>query len=797
MLGGSRSVAGLGPPTSARASVAGMIELLSNPVFAVGAVLFVLVVIALVWTGARQPYLREIEKLRDDLHALLARAERDARLGVNGRLSPFVDITASVNRLLDLSREAPPSAPEAPADPYAGLFGALAETLPEVALIHTDTIRFANQAAGDLFGVDAATLEGKPISDLLRPAYRALMRKHIADHLEGTEPLQPLEVQLISGDDRDHWAELHSRRLQFGGERAFLTVARDITHRKSLEASLGRGKLQARITLESIGEGVITTDLNGTIDYMNEAAEHLIGGARSAGLGKRLLDLLSLVDEVDRSSLGDPVAKCLTERKRINLGRRALLLSKQADREFSTELTASPIRGPDGQIAGCVVIFHDVSELRGIAREMSYQASHDALTGLVNRAEFERRLETALASARGEGVGHVVSYLDLDRFKIVNDTSGHIAGDNLLREIAALLKQRVRDSDTVARVGGDEFAMLLAGCPLDKARQISDDVCQAVAEHKFAWQDRVFDIGVSIGLVEVGKDSVSAESVLSAADSACYVAKQQGRGRIHVYSTRDEVLARERGEIHWLQRLQRALKENEFELYVQPIVALAGRAQAGPAAEILLRMRDESGASILPVHFLGSAERYQLMSHIDRWVVQAALTAIAGGAPHLPTGRSCGINLSAQTLADDDFLEFVVDVLDHTGVAPDKICFEVRESAVVSQIDQAQRFINVLHGIGCRFALDNFGSGIGSFSNLKHLSLDYLKIDGMYTHDVESDGLNREMVAAMVKLARTLDFRVVAEQVEDQASFEALRALGVDFVQGFVVDRPRPLYAVH
>jgi len=631
----------------------------------------------------------------------------------------------------------------------------------------------------------------------LRPAYRAVMRKHIADHLEATEPLQPIEVQLISGDERGLWAELYSKRLKFRGENAFLTVAHDITHRKSLEASLGRGKLQARITLESIGEGVITTDLNGTIDYMNEAAEQLLGGTRSAGLGKRLLDLLTLVDEVDRSSLGDPVAKCLSERKRINLGRRALLLSKQAEHEFSTELTASPIRGPDGQIAGCVVIFHDVSEVRGLAREMSYQASHDALTGLVNRAEFERRLGAALDSARGEGVSHVVSYLDLDRFKLVNDTSGHIAGDNLLREISALLKQRVRDSDTVARVGGDEFAMLLAGCPLDKARQIADDICQAVSDHKFAWQDHVFDIGVSIGLVEVGKDSGSAEGVLSAADSACYVAKQQGRGRIHVYSTRDEVLARERGEIQWLQKLQRALKENEFELYVQPIVALTGRMQVGPAAEILLRMRDESGASILPSHFLGSAERYQLMSHIDRWVVQTALTAIAGGAPHLPNGRTCGINLSAQTLGDDDFLEFVVDVLDHTGVDPQKICFEIRESAVVSQLDQAQRFINVLHGIGCRFALDNFGSGIGSFANLKNLSLDYLKIDGVYTHDVENDSVNREMVSAMVKLARTLDFRVVAEQVEDQASFEALRGLGVDFVQGYVVEKPRPLQSVH
>jgi diguanylate cyclase (GGDEF)-like protein/PAS domain S-box-containing protein len=765
----------------------------------VGLLLFVLVLLALAWVGSRQPYVREIERIREDLHNLVARrSQPGARIAVNGRLSPFVDIAASINRLLDHGTKAvPPAAPETPPDPYAGLFNALADTLPEVALIHTDTILFANRAAGDLFGVDAATLVGKPIADLLRPAYRALMRKHIADHLEATEPLQPVEVQLISGDERGLWVELYSKHLKFNGQNAFLTVAHDITHRKSLEASLGRGKLQARITLESIGEGVITTDLNGTIDYMNEAAEQLLGGTRSAGLGKRLLDLLTLVDEVDRSSLGDPVAKCLSERKRINLGRRALLLSKQADREFSTELTASPIRGPDGQTAGCVVIFHDVSEVRGLAREMSYQASHDALTGLVNRAEFERRLGAALDSARGEGVSHVVSYLDLDRFKLVNDTSGHIAGDNLLREISALLKQRVRDSDTVARVGGDEFAMLLAGCPLDKARQIADDICQAVADHKFAWQDRVFDVGVSIGLVEVGKDSGSAEGVLSAADSACYVAKQQGRGRIHVYSTRDEVLARERGEIQWLQKLQRALKENEFELYVQPIVALAGRTQVGPAAEILLRMRDESGASILPSHFLGSAERYQLMSHIDRWVVQAALTAIAGGAPNLPNGRTCGINLSAQTLGDDDFLEFVVDVLDHTGVDPQKICFEVRESAVVSQLDQAQRFINVLHGIGCRFALDNFGSGIGSFANLKNLSLDYLKIDGVYTHDVENDSVNREMVSAMVKLARTLDFRVVAEQVEDQASFEALRGLGVDFVQGFVVEKPRPLQSLH
>lgn len=767
-----------------------MSELLTEPLFLLGAALVLVLLGGAIWAVSRRPFIAEIERLTNELHGMLAGGTPERRLPVNGRAGAFVDIAASINRWLDLAQETPPP----PSDD--ALFQTLATTLPEVALIHTDTILFANRAAGELFGLAPEALAGKQVTDLMRPAYRAIGRKHIGALLQG-EQLPPIDVQLVGGDEIGLWAELHSSRAMYRGEHVLLSVARDITHRKSLEASLGRSKLQARVTLESIGEGVITTDRNGTIDYMNEAAEQLIGATRSVGIGKRLLDLIGLVDEIDRTSLGDPVQKCLAERRRVNLGRRALLLSKQAEKEFSTELTASPIRGPEGQVAGCVVIFHDVSELRGLAREMSYQASHDALTGLVNRAEFERRLDAALKSARGEGVGHVVAYLDLDRFKFVNDSSGHIAGDNLLREIAALLKQRVRDSDTVARVGGDEFAMLLAGCPLDKARQIADDVCQSVADYHFTWQDRRFDVGVSIGLVEVGQESGSAESVLSAADSACYVAKQQGRGRIHVYSARDEIRARERGEIQWLQRLQRALKENQFELYSQPIIAVGGHGKRGPAAEVLLRLRDESGTSILPAMFLGSAERYQLMSHIDRWVVQAALTAIAAGAPHLPNGRTCSINLSAQTLGDEDFLEFVVGVLDHTGVPPEKICFEVPESAVVAQLDQAQRFIDVLHGIGCRFALDDFGSGIGSFANLKHLAVDYLKIDGMYTRDIAVDSINREMVAAMIKLARTLDFQVVAEQVEDQSSFDELRALGVDFVQGYIIERPRPLQSVH
>jgi EAL domain-containing protein (putative c-di-GMP-specific phosphodiesterase class I) len=264
-----------------------------------------------------------------------------------------------------------------------------------------------------------------------------------------------------------------------------------------------------------------------------------------------------------------------------------------------------------------------------------------------------------------------------------------------------------------------------------------------------------------------------------------------------VYSARDEVLARERGEIQWLQRVQHALKENQFELYSQSIIATAGRVDKGPAAELYLRMSDDSGKLVTPAQFLSAAERYQLMSHLDRWVVRAALASLASGTPHLPSGRCCSINLSGQTLGDEEFLEYVVDLLDHTGVEPGKICFEVSESAVMNNLEHARRFINVLHGIGCRFALDDFGSGIGSFSQLRGLSIDYLKVDGSFTRDVGHNSVSREMVAATIKLSKSLDFLVVAEQVEDQESFDALRELGVDFIQGYIVERPHRLGNLH
>ena len=387
----------------------------------------------------------------------------------------------------------------------------------------------------------------------------------------------------------------------------------------------------------------------------------------------------------------------------------------------------------------------------------------------------------------------MLCYLDLDRFKIVNDSSGHLAGDSLLREVAKLLREAVRDSDTVARLGGDEFGMLLVGCPLEKARQIADDVCRSIAAYRFAWHDRVFNVGVSIGLIEIGREAGTVEQLLAAADSACYTAKKEGAGRVAVYSARDEALARSSGEIEWLQKLQTALKEERFALYYQPIVSAYGADTVGPSMEVLLRMLDENGAEIAPLEFVAAAERYRLMASVDRWVVQTTLGALSRNAFQLAPDRSVAINISGQTLGDPLFLEFVVDCLDHTGVDPEQVCFEITESAVIGNMDSARRFVGVLHGMGCKFTIDDFGSGVASFSSLKNLPLDYLKLDGSFMRNLAKDSVSQTMVTAMIKLARTLNFKIIAEQVEDSAALDVARKMGVDFVQGFVIARPAKL----
>jgi diguanylate cyclase (GGDEF)-like protein/PAS domain S-box-containing protein len=739
---------------------------------------------------------------RRDLRKLAELSQQLQRIAIGGRLPGRVELASdkpevaalitAVNHLL--TRSAGPGERDAAYAPK--LFTELGERIHEAVLLHGDTILYSNRQFASFVGVDRSELVGRRLADLVPPEYAELVNENIQRRLAGESAAERYEIDMVGLQGQMTRLEIASSLVEYDKGNALLITGVEILPTQTVQALRLPGEALAgpqSLALDSLAEAIIATDKDGRITYMNPAAEQLTGSAAEAAAGKLLEEIVSLVDETDRRLLSDPVNQALTSGAAVNLSRRALMLSRANGSERSIELSASPIRNSAREVVGAVVMLHDVTEMRGLTRQMSYQAAHDALTGLVNRREFERRLEEAIESGhRGDGQ-HVLCYLDLDRFKIVNDTSGHLAGDSMLREVAKLLRDAVRDSDTVGRIGGDEFGILLVGCPLDKARQIADDVTRAVGDHRFVWRDKIFNIGASIGLVEISRESGTLEELLAAADTACYVAKKQGSGRVVVYSARDEALARHTGEIQWLQRLQSALKENRFHLYNQVIVPAHGEEDGGPAMEVLVRLQDESGHDLLPAEFMRAAERYRLMGLVDRWVVQTTLAALGRGAIAVEGRHSVAINISGQTLGDAQFLEFVVECLDSTGVTPGQVCFEIAESAVIANLDHARRFVGVLHGMGCQFALDDFGSGVGSFSNLKTLPLDYLKIDGSFIRNLARDSVNQAMVTAMIKLARTLNFKVIAEQVEDSAAEEAARRMGVDYLQGYAIGRPQPL----
>jgi diguanylate cyclase (GGDEF)-like protein/PAS domain S-box-containing protein len=741
---------------------------------------------------------RAVADFARELDSLALKGRRAGRVDVAPSATALAPIADSVNALLGRMRSAEEGAAEAPA-----LFAELGDRVHEVVLIHGEGILFANRQFASLMGIDREALIGRRLEDLVPPEYAEFVGDHIRRRLAGEPAAERYELEMIGLQGQVSLLEIRSSMMSFQGRPALLITGVEMLPTQVAPAGQAADGVAtpappaaagpAEAALRALAEAIVTTDSGGRIEFCNPAAEQLLGTGAEAARGQTLDQVVGIVDENDRSHLIDPVRQALAGAAPLAQGRRAVLLARASGAERSIELSASPILDSGGRVGGAVILLHDVTEIRGLARQMSYQATHDALTGLVNRVEFEHRLGAAIAVAHRGDATHVLCYLDLDRFKLINDTSGHLAGDSMLREVAKLLRDAVRDSDTVARLGGDEFGMLLVGCPLEKARQIADDVCRSVSDYRFVWKDKIFNIGVSVGLVELSRESGALEDTLSAADSACYVAKKQGSGHVSVYSARDEALARHTGEIQWLQRLQGALKENRFELYYQPIVAAFGTDGLGPAMEVLVRLKDDEGHEIPPADFVRAAERYRLMGLVDRWVVQTTLAAVGRGAVQLPGKRCIAINLSPQTLVDQGFLEYVVDLFDRTGVAPARVCFEITESAVVGNLEQARRFVGVLHGMGCQFALDDFGSGIGSFSNLKNLPLDYLKIDGSFMRNLGRDMVNQAMVTAMIKLARTLNFKVIAEQVEDAASLDAARRMGVDYVQGFAVARPQPL----
>lgn len=563
----------------------------------------------------------------------------------------------------------------------------------------------------------------------------------------------------------------------------------DITERKLAEKQLFAEKERAQVTLASIGDAVITTDVHGVVEYMNLVAEVVTGWSAAAARGVAFETVCRLVDERTHRPAQLPLQRALQEAGQVSEQTNLLLRSDGS--ELAIDTTASAIRDRDGGVIGVVFVLQDVSHHRQYAAQLSYQASHDALTGLINRREFERRLAHAIDHARGAERQHALLYLDLDQFKVVNDTCGHAAGDELLRQVTTLLRPCLRESDALARLGGDEFGVLLEDCPAEQALIIANKLQRAIADFQFAWDKRFFSVGVSIGLVNTSVGPLDLAEILSAADSACYLAKERGRNRVQVFSLEDGDLSVRHGQMEWVGRIQDALREDRFCLYAQSIVDLRGG--DGGHCELLVRMLSSSGEVIAPMAFIPAAERYNLMPAIDRWVIKAAFDALA--AAPVRSLDSVAINLSGASLSDDHFLDYIKAQFERTGIAPQSICFEITETAAIANLSKAAGFIGELNRLGCRFALDDFGVGMSSFVYLKHLPVDYLKIDGSFVKDMLEDPIDRAMVETINHIGHIMGKKTIAEGVESDAALAQLRLIGVDFAQGYRLQRPQPFVA--
>jgi len=570
------------------------------------------------------------------------------------------------------------------------------------------------------------------------------------------------------------------------------TIA-DITERKRAETAVFQAKERAQVTLQSIGDAVITTDSEARIDYMNPVAESLTGWSAREAEGRRIDEVLGVVDEATREPAESPVVRCLREGQTLGLSQHTALLTRGA-KEIAIQDSAAPIRDRAGNLIGAVMVFHDVSKERRLHRALHYQAIHDALTGLINRREFENRLTAAVESARDDAATrYSLLYLDLDQFKLINDTCGHPAGDQLLKQITGVLQSRVRDADTLARLGGDEFGILLHGCGIDQASRIADSIRQAIRDFRFVWQGGVLGVGVSIGIVEITLDMPTVANVMSAADVACYSAKEAGRNRSEVYKP-DEVPERHR-EMHWVSRLTRACEESRFELFYQPIVPIGSTLPEREHFELMLRLRDESGRIIAPAEFIPAAERYNVMPAIDRWVVRYALERVVHHSGSGLQPYTVAINLSGNSLNDEHFLEYLITELTTHSLSPGAICFEITETAAISNLGSVVYFMRELKARGCHFALDDFGSGLSSFMYLKTLPVDYLKIDGQFIENVSRDPVDRSMVEAISQVGRVMGIRTIAERVESEAVLLELARLGIGYAQGFYLAEPRAISA--
>jgi len=573
---------------------------------------------------------------------------------------------------------------------------------------------------------------------------------------------------------------------------ACAVAALSVTKVRQTANALFHQKELAEVTIRSIGDAVITTDDLGRVEYINPAAEQMTGWRNSEARGFPLESVFEVVNGLTLECQTNPIEICLRENRVVSLDNNTVLVRRDGTRRY-IEDSAAPIRDRAGELVGGVLVFYDATEVHQAAHLISYRATHDSLSGLINRREFEHRLAALLAPGRDDASAHALLFVDLDQFTVVNESCGHLAGDHLLREVSRILESETPAGDILARLGGDEFGLIVRDCTLDEASALAERLRAAVAGYRFEWQGTHFQPRLSVGLVAFGLDAGAPAVLLSRAEAACHLAKEKGRDRLQVYDASDRDIELRSGGMHWIARLNRALTENGFTLYCQPVVSVSGgRRRHG---EVLARLHDADGKLILASHFIPHAERYGLMPRLDRWVLHKALTLL-GALYAEGQGEQAGvlaINLSGATLSDRSLAQFVREELHASGVPARALTFEITETAAVSSLQEASALINSLRRIGCAFALDDFGRGMSSFMYLKQLPVDYLKIDGEFVRSMADDPVSRAMVRAIHALGQAMGIPTVAECVETLTVRRQLEELGVDYVQGFEVGPPQPL----
>ncbi|KTT39310.1 diguanylate cyclase [Pseudomonas oryzihabitans] len=566
---------------------------------------------------------------------------------------------------------------------------------------------------------------------------------------------------------------------------------RDVTEHHQLTTALYEEKERLQVTLASIADAVLTTDVEGRILFLNPVAEQLTGWTLADAQGRPHEEVFRIHDSQSDAKLPSPVTRCLQEQTITSLDEGAVLLSRQGDRH-EVQDSAAPVRTVDGRIIGAVLVFQNVTHARNLQRELSYNASHDALTGLYNRLKFEQELEDAWQQVQAGTTQHALCFIDLDRFKVVNDSAGHAAGDLLLRELGTLLRDSLRGSDAVARIGGDEFALLLRDCDLVQAEAVAEKLIASIGAVRFNWQDRVYDVGASAGIVAITAETLSPAELMSQADVACYTAKHAGRNRAALYRAGSEDVERQHREILMASGLREALEQHRFELHAQPIVATRDSGSDEQHVELLLRLRDVQGQLISPATFIPAAERFGLMSSIDRWVVRQVLVELVPWLQERPQLR-VGINLSGNSLSDPEFLPELLELIAASPLDPQRLLFELTETAVINKLSVASQLISQVRERGCRIALDDFGAGLSSFTYLKNFRVDYVKIDGSFVRNLDQDPLDRAIVESINQVAHHLGAETIAEFVESRATFELLGSIGVDYAQGYALGKPIPL----